>query len=110
MILFADSEDPDQTVQMRRLIWAFAVCICPKTGFRMAQLYFSTLDKLLFGVFTQLKFLKKLFRLNLWGKYANISISWTHEQNRVAKRKFQFSNTQFNEKWVGKNSPKYQIA
>ena len=29
----------------------------------------STLDKLLFGVFTQLKFLRKLFKLNLWGKY-----------------------------------------
>ena len=25
MILLADSEDPDQTARMRRLIWAFAV-------------------------------------------------------------------------------------
>ena len=37
----------------------------------------STLDKLLFGVFTQLKFLQKLFKLNLWGKYPNTSISCT---------------------------------
>ena len=28
MVLLADSEDPDQTVRMRRLIWAFAVRIC----------------------------------------------------------------------------------
>ena len=26
--LLADSESPDQTARMRRLIWAFAVCIC----------------------------------------------------------------------------------
>ena len=26
MILFADSEGPDQPARMRRLIWAFAVC------------------------------------------------------------------------------------
>ena len=37
MILLADSEGPDQTARMRRLIWAFAVCICPKTGFHMAR-------------------------------------------------------------------------
>ena len=28
IILFADSEGPDQTAWMRRLIWAFTVCIC----------------------------------------------------------------------------------
>ena len=33
MILFADNEGPDQTARMRRLIWAFAVLICPKTRF-----------------------------------------------------------------------------
>ena len=33
MILFADSEGPDQTARMRRLIWAFDVHICPKTCF-----------------------------------------------------------------------------
>ena len=32
----ADSEGPDQTGQMRRLICAFAVRICPKTHFCMA--------------------------------------------------------------------------
>ena len=37
MILSADSESPDQTARMRRLIWAFAVRICPKTRFRMAR-------------------------------------------------------------------------
>ena len=29
MILLADNEGPDQTARMRRLIWAFAVCIFP---------------------------------------------------------------------------------
>ena len=38
MILFVDSEGPDQTVRMRRLILAFVVLICPKTCFRMARL------------------------------------------------------------------------
>ena len=37
MILLADSEGPDQTVRMHRLIWAFAVYICPKTHFPMPQ-------------------------------------------------------------------------
>ena len=37
MILFAESECPDQTVRMRRLIWAFAVRICPNTCFPMAR-------------------------------------------------------------------------
>ena len=32
----ADSEGPDQTVWMCRLIWAFAVCICQKIHFRIA--------------------------------------------------------------------------
>ena len=30
-------QDPDQTAQMSRLIWAFAVRICQKTRFRMAR-------------------------------------------------------------------------
>ena len=37
IILLADNEGPDQTARMRRLIWALAVRICPKTLFRMAQ-------------------------------------------------------------------------
>ena len=36
MILLADSEGPDQTVRMHRLIWAFTdVCLCLKTCFHM---------------------------------------------------------------------------
>ena len=35
--LLADNDGPDQTVRMRRLIWAFAVLINPKTRFRMAR-------------------------------------------------------------------------
>ena len=35
--LLADSEGPDQPAWMRRLIRAFAVCICPGTCFRMAR-------------------------------------------------------------------------
>ena len=37
MILLADSEGPDQTARMRRLIWAFAFRICPKTRLCMTQ-------------------------------------------------------------------------
>ena len=33
MILFVDSEDPNQTGQMHRLIWAFPVRESPKTCF-----------------------------------------------------------------------------
>ena len=33
MILLADSKGPDQTAQMRSLIWAFAVRICQKNMF-----------------------------------------------------------------------------
>ena len=33
----ASGQSPDQTVRMCRLIWAFAVCIYPKTRFRMAR-------------------------------------------------------------------------
>ena len=32
-----DRDGPDQTVQMHRLIWAFATHICPKTGYCMAS-------------------------------------------------------------------------
>ena len=37
MILLADSEGPDQTALMRRLIWIFAVRIYPKTHLCMAK-------------------------------------------------------------------------
>ena len=33
MILLADSEGPDQTARMRRLIWAFAVRTCSNSFF-----------------------------------------------------------------------------
>ena len=36
MILLEESEGSDQTVQMGRVIWVFAVRFCPKTSFRMA--------------------------------------------------------------------------
>ena len=36
MILFVDRGGPDQPVRMHRLIWAFAVHICPKIHLRMA--------------------------------------------------------------------------
>ena len=39
LILFADSEGPDQTAQMCRVIWTFAVCIFPNTGFCIALLF-----------------------------------------------------------------------
>ena len=38
MILAADREGPDQTAQMRRLIWAFAVGICPNIEMKSAAL------------------------------------------------------------------------
>ena len=37
MILLADSEGPDQTARMRRLIWAFIVHICPKRHILIAR-------------------------------------------------------------------------
>ena len=37
MILFAGNEGTDQTARMRRLIWAVAGRICPKTRFRMLR-------------------------------------------------------------------------
>ena len=33
----ADCEGPDQTAQMRRLVWAFTIRICPKKHFRLAR-------------------------------------------------------------------------
>ena len=30
-------EGPDSTVRIRRLVWAFVFCICPKTHFRMVR-------------------------------------------------------------------------
>ena len=44
MILLADSEGSDQTVWICRLIWAFAVGICPKTCFRFGVANFMFYD------------------------------------------------------------------
>ena len=41
MVLLADSEGPDQTVRMCRLIWAFDIRISPKTYFRIARLSYN---------------------------------------------------------------------
>ena len=41
MILLADSEGPNHTVRMHRLIWDFAVRICQNTRFRMARPIFQ---------------------------------------------------------------------
>ena len=37
VILFAESEGPDQTARMRRLILAFAVRLCPEIHFRFRR-------------------------------------------------------------------------
>ena len=45
MILLADSLGPDQTARMPRLVWAFTVPICTKTGFHIVLLiYWSALQ------------------------------------------------------------------
>ena len=36
MIVIADSEGPDQTARMRRLIWDFAIRICTRSHFHIA--------------------------------------------------------------------------
>ena len=41
MILLADNEGPDQTAQMRRLIWAFAVRIFPRQVFAWREPYYQ---------------------------------------------------------------------
>ena len=47
MIRLAVSEGSDQTARMRRLIWAFAVRICPKISFHKARpIYISEILKL----------------------------------------------------------------
>ena len=50
-MLLAYNEGPDQTARMRRLIWAFAVCICPKTRFRMARPNYKIVDLSLFYMY-----------------------------------------------------------
>ena len=43
MILLADSESPDQPAHLRRLIWTFAVRVCPKTRFPWHGFYESSI-------------------------------------------------------------------
>ena len=50
MILVADSKGPDQTVRMRRLIWAFAVRICPKTRLWYGAAYIKNDDLIEFVI------------------------------------------------------------
>ena len=64
MILLADSEGPDQTARMRSLIWAFAVCICPKARFRIAVHFIAF--RMLFSVFKQI-----LIFFTLWANSAD---------------------------------------
>ena len=61
--------------------------------YHLLPIIISTLDKLLFWVFTQLKFQKKQFKFNLWGKYPIISKFCSHLYNRVPKRKILISNS-----------------
>ena len=59
---------------------------------------------LLFRVFTQLKFLEKAVQIPFWGYISKISIIL----GPINATGYQKKNpdTQFNEKWVGKNSQK----
>ena len=79
MILLADSEGPDQTVRMRRLIWSFAVRMCRKTfSHRAAKIRFSILwsnstnDKIMMFVFIVLSEKK----------------SFTFHTSRILRRQF----------------------
>ena len=44
MILLADSEGPDQTARMRRLIWAFATLIMPEKTFLHGAVPMNTVE------------------------------------------------------------------
>ena len=44
VILLVDSEGPDQTAEMPRLIWGFAVHICWKTGFCMSWTIYTKIS------------------------------------------------------------------
>ena len=55
MILLVDSEGPDQTARMRRLIWAFDVRMCPRTfSLCVAQFYFFFCSEHNNNIYTQL--------------------------------------------------------
>ena len=62
MILLVDSKDLDQTAWMcmsGRLVWAFAVLICPETSFSMAGLKLKVSFRAIYAEWTLLlKFLR----------------------------------------------------
>ena len=76
MILLADSEGPDQTARMRRLIRAFAARICPKNSFRMARPKGSeaALPKKLVSIL-------KSFREAFGARYGALNIDFFHYEN-----------------------------
>ena len=55
MILLADSKGPDQTARKRRLIWAFALRICPKTRFRTVRPIESRLLVRLYNIYENIQ-------------------------------------------------------
>ena len=61
---YSDSEDPDQTVQMDRLIWAITVGISPMTDFCMARptLYIFLFHTVYFTCILMLSILGKIFK------------------------------------------------
>ena len=66
----------------------------------------STLDKLLFGVFfTQLKFLKKQFKLNGVNTQIPVFLAPIHKTGYPKKN----PDTQLNEKWVVKIAQNTQL-
>ena len=65
LILSADSKGPDQTARMRRLIWAFAVRICPKARLHIVLYMFETNKIIILAV---LKFIKDT---NRFDQYSN---------------------------------------
>ena len=67
----------------------------------------STLDKLfLWGIYPTIT-PEIAIKLNSWGTYPNTSIFCTLNKTLYPKKN---PDTQFSEKWVGNNSPKYPIA
>ena len=52
--MFADREGSNQTAWMGRLIWALAVCICPKRCFHMAWPIYDLKFLLFLNVETEL--------------------------------------------------------
>ena len=65
-----DSEGPDQTARMRRLIWAFAVPICPSTRFLMARLK----HKILLALITCINLLCSSVKVGAWGTCVHASV------------------------------------